>query len=171
MRRIAVVAVLVMALAFCGTAFAFENEPEGFRGLKWGSRPTTDMVLLKGTYSRKTYTRADEKLSLGGAELVEITYWFFLEKGGYQEKFMVAFLSFEGGENHTTLKNICKEKFGEPSKDRFNQLMWTGARSGIILDYNMVSQRGTLMLADKNLLNRYKAQEQEQQAKDAEKDW
>jgi len=30
MRRMAV------ALAFSGMAFGFENEPEGFRGLKWG---------------------------------------------------------------------------------------------------------------------------------------
>jgi len=33
-RRIAVVAILVMAFAFCGMAYAFENEPEGFRSLK-----------------------------------------------------------------------------------------------------------------------------------------
>jgi len=36
MRRIAVVAILVVVLLSWGMAFAFENEPEGFRGLKWG---------------------------------------------------------------------------------------------------------------------------------------
>jgi len=37
MRRIAVVvAILLMALAWCGMAMAFQNDPEGFRGLKWG---------------------------------------------------------------------------------------------------------------------------------------
>lgn len=36
MKKVAPMVVAVMLLVCAGMAFAFENEPEGFRGLKWG---------------------------------------------------------------------------------------------------------------------------------------
>lgn len=38
--------VLVLVLTLSLGAFAFQNEPEGFRGLKWGDPPGEDMELV-----------------------------------------------------------------------------------------------------------------------------
>ncbi len=37
-RKILLVIVLVFLIT--GIGFAFQNEPDGFRGLKWGDAPT-----------------------------------------------------------------------------------------------------------------------------------
>ncbi len=43
MKKVIMVA-MVLVLMITGASFAFQNEPEGFRGLKWGDAPTEDMV-------------------------------------------------------------------------------------------------------------------------------
>ena len=44
MRAIAGVLIIVLVLSV--GAFAFQNEPDGFRGLKWGDPPTKEMTLF-----------------------------------------------------------------------------------------------------------------------------
>ena len=42
-KTIVIVLVAVMVLGLSAGAFAFQNEPEGFRGLEWGDPPSVDM--------------------------------------------------------------------------------------------------------------------------------
>lgn len=73
-------------LMFSCTAFAaeaYKNEPEGFRGLKWGS----DFSAVKNemVYSRTDdsyggidfYTRKNEELVVGSTAILEIEYGFW----------------------------------------------------------------------------------------------
>ncbi len=46
MRKTTLVLLVVLILALSVAAFAFQNEPEGFRGLKWGDPPGEDMKFL-----------------------------------------------------------------------------------------------------------------------------
>jgi hypothetical protein len=38
--------VLLFIFALASIAQAFQNEPDGFRGLKWGDPPTEDMTFI-----------------------------------------------------------------------------------------------------------------------------
>jgi len=87
-KKILLVIVLVFLITGMGFAsqdeIAFKNEPDGFRGLKWGDAPTEDMVfsyrvvseynIYKGNY----YYRKSDKLNIGSAELDSIKYIFNL---------------------------------------------------------------------------------------------
>jgi len=41
-----ILSVVVLIFLITGITFAFQNEPDGFRGLKWGDAPTEDMTFL-----------------------------------------------------------------------------------------------------------------------------
>ena len=85
--------ILVFLLVDIG--LTFENEPEGFRGLRWGDPPTEDMVLLPpSTQAQMEYVRTDEKLQLGRARFQEIIYSFYCEDE--IREFMMVFLHFKG---------------------------------------------------------------------------
>jgi len=69
------VAIVVFSLA--GIGLAFQNEPEGFRGLKWGDSPTEDMVIDTVEDLRMWCTRDNERLYIGPAEIERIRYVFY----------------------------------------------------------------------------------------------
>ena len=48
MKKVLVV-TLILVLALSARTFAFQNEPEGFRGLKWGDPVREGMILLGKT--------------------------------------------------------------------------------------------------------------------------
>lgn len=63
--------VVVMILALSLGAFAFQNEPDGFRGLKWGDPPGKHMRPFT-TYAHfgvRIYERSFDKMKIGGAFL------------------------------------------------------------------------------------------------------
>ena len=65
MKKIILLSILLIFL-ITGTGFAFPNEPDGFRGLKWGDKPTEDMILI-GTLpvEGNIYRRDNDKLYIG----------------------------------------------------------------------------------------------------------
>ncbi len=170
MRRIAlVIALVVSVVVFATMAFAFKNEPLGFKGLEWGKKPTPDMIKIVEDYARRGYIRTSDKLALGGALLDRITYMFFLQ--GFREEFFAVRLEFTEERAYNILVNICKEKFGDPDKEILKELVWNGERTSIVLDYSGITQEGVMIMAHNTLTERYKAEKARQQAKEAEKDW
>lgn len=71
----------LMVLTLSTGAFAFQNEPEGFRGLKWGDPPGQDMIFCwKDRINPDClwYKRNLDKRKIGRAELQEeIRYVFY----------------------------------------------------------------------------------------------
>lgn len=64
-------------------AFAFHNEPEGFRGLKWGDPPGQDMVYYGKSKDNENvlwYKRKNDKLQIGRARIKCIHYLFYKEQ-------------------------------------------------------------------------------------------
>jgi hypothetical protein len=125
----------------------FQNEPDGFRGLKWGDAPTEDMrflgeisvygIVLGKSISTKSnsYYRRDDKNNIGTAKLDHICYRFNL----YSNQFYKVIATFYGEDNYDILKIICEERFGKPTymwekKDYF--LRWVGDKTEIILYFN-----------------------------------
>ena len=63
--------ILILIITVIG--FAFPNEPDGFRGLKWGDEPTEDMFFCgQNIYTGNSYIKIDDKLNIGSAKLDRI---------------------------------------------------------------------------------------------------
>ena len=168
MKKLCLVAVLcVLVLVLAGTALAFKNQPEGFRDLKWGDPPTEDMVIITPSeYGRTEYKRVEEKLYLGKAKLEQVIYWFYLDE------FMSVFLDFRGKDNFSLLETICREKFGKPTDEQYNQLIWMSLGGAtVILHYRLVKGVGAVMLADMEILEKCRAAREKEEAESAEEDW
>ena len=155
MKKILLVIVLVFLIT--GTGFAFQNEPDGFRGLKWGDAPTEDMKFLGetteyiiGNYPEPTitntktnrYYKRSEKNNIGSAELYNIFYSFNL----YSNQFYKVMCVFYNEDNYNILGIIFREEFGEPTyiDKRKNKyfLHWTGDKTEVQLYYNPKDNKG-----------------------------
>jgi len=141
--------VIVLVFLITGIGFAFQNEPDGFRGLKWGDAPTEDMTFLGETSEyiidddpettiTKTncYHNRNEKNNIGSAELYNIFYNFNL----YSNQFYKVTATFYGEDNYDILKIICEERFGKPTymweKKDYYSLKWVGDKTEIHLYFN-----------------------------------
>jgi len=63
--------------------FAFQNEPDGFRGIKWGSETEKQkdlQHLVRDRNDVKAYQRTNEKLKIGDVTIKEINYFFYKNK-------------------------------------------------------------------------------------------
>lgn len=161
-----IIMVLVMVLLPLEVAFAFQNEPEGFRGLKWGDPPAEDMQVWRTTeYGKTEYTRGDEKMSMGQAQLEFVCYSFF------RDEFEAVFLHFEGEANFELLETICREKFGKPFEERYDKLVWVSHKTGVSLEHSIIKRTGLLMIAYLPTLMISREAEKRNEAEEAEEDW
>jgi len=85
MKWIVVGMLMLVGVIFPITAFAeFQNEPEGFRDLKWGTRFATVSSQMKFIRSlpnnEKVYERVGDDLHMGQAKLTHIHYIFWRNK-------------------------------------------------------------------------------------------
>ena len=132
--------VLVLALASVG--MAFQNEPDGFRGLKWGDPPGEDMEFSRTAEEITFYTRSGEKLQIGDVSLDSVSYSFI------EGRFILAGVKFSGKENYKSLATILETRYGEPTeKGVFDKLSWYGGKVMIYLFYDRI-EKGNLALTD-----------------------
>ena len=141
----------------CG--FCFQNEPEGFGGIQWGTHisAVTNMILvlekandpIRGDL--KMYQNQDQVMTEGRATLNRIGYIFF------KDKFMSAQILTEGSSNWLGLKDGAFEIFGkgEQPDQNFEQYFWFGNKSRIILNYDKKTERGSLSVLSTQYLSQY----------------
>lgn len=165
----------ILAFSLAHTGLAFQNEPDGFRHLKWGNPPTEHMVyvgIMKG--ERRLYKLPNEKLHIGDAWFYKIYYSFF----GSPERFMRIDLYFYGERNYKLLGSICQGKFGEETTKGFHEHAWTSPETMVVLAYDMADDKGSLSLGDWTIFSEYteakrraEEAEKEKQAEKTEEDW
>jgi len=171
-KKIAVVAVLVMALAWCGMAFAFQNEPEGFGGLKWGDPPTEDMEFLREEDQwMNSYRNPGDKLELGDARFYMIEYEFYTPSNATVGRLMGVGLFFKDKENFEILKTICTVKFGEPTNEEFHELDWFSLDTAVLLTYGSIDEDRLLVLMSRPIFEQYTREKEKKQVEEAEEDW
>lgn len=158
--------LLFLTSLFTITSFSFENEPDGFRGIKWGTNISTlrGMIYVEteeGFGGVKVYTRQGGNLEIGGANLDSIQYGF------WREKFLMVITKTKGFSNWLPLKKATFAKFGKgyQSNKYIEKYSWNGSITKIILRYSEISRDGTLTMASSELSNQIK-QYQEQKAKE-----
>jgi hypothetical protein len=142
----------------CG--FCFQNEPEGFGGIQWGTEISTleHMVLVKEKPDNpiqqelKMYHKKSEVMTKGRATLNQVGYIFF------KDKFISAQILTEGSSNWLGLKDVAFEIFGkgEQPDQRFEQYFWFGNKSNIKLNYDKETERGSLSIVSTQHLGQYK---------------
>lgn len=149
MKKRLVVFVPIICLIFVASAIAwnFKNEPDGFRGIKWGDDISTlkEMIYVKTDPSYggvKLYSKKGDSLEIGNAKLKFVYYDF------WQNKFCGVRISFKGTVNWINLKDIMFEKFGDGAKpNRFMEsYLWDGDRSRISLEYKKIQDMGMLWI-------------------------
>ena len=171
-RKVLVIALVVSVLFSGGAAFAFQNEPEGFRGLKWGDPPGEKMEFLSKEYEwLRIYRDPGDKLELGDAEFYEISYRFYTPSNATVRRLMDVSLYFKYKGNFDILKTICKVKFGEPTRERSYTLIWMSLATSVSLVYDSPYKYGFLILGSSPIFKQYTEEKEKRQAEEAEKDW
>jgi len=116
-RGIILIVALGIALLLSSMAQAFQNEPDGFRGIKWGDPPGKDMRLYEKGYEKwpyaQCYVRRDEKLQIGKVKLENIYYLF------HKNKFMRVLVEVDHGgvSEYYFLKDVLTLKFGRVKEE------------------------------------------------------
>ncbi|TES86864.1 hypothetical protein E3J95_00925 [Candidatus Aerophobetes bacterium] len=171
MRKVLVMLVVgfLVVLVLTGVALAFENEPEGFRGLKWGDPPTEDMEFYKQGALLKYYMIPNENLQLGNASLYMVLYQFFLRPE--EEAFSAAALYFQGEENHDRIKMICQGKFGKETTERYQTIIWMSLKTNVQLYYDTIEKTGFLGIASSPIMLEHTAAKEKLETEKAKGDW
>jgi len=151
------VLMLVLGLLLiCTVAFALDSkfkpgsEPDGFRGIKWGTDISTlqDMKHYSTDSSYggiENYTKKKDKLKIGGANIDRIIYGF------WRGKFSSVDIYIEGYVNWAGLKKVSFEKFGKGLQlsEYIEEYYWFGETTNMRLKYNEISEVGRLYVWSK----------------------
>lgn len=162
----------IVIVLLLGTGFAFENEPEGFRGLKWGDPLTPEMELfLEMDIWVSIYQNPSDELKLGDACLDGILYQFCVSSPSAESRFLGVILRFKGKKNFDILETICRVKFSEPTEEGYNQLSWYSLAANVYLCYDSIDEDGYLSLGSAPIFSQYMEKKKKKQAEEAEEDW
>jgi len=146
-KKICTILILILLLS---NLWAYKNDPEDFRGIKWGAIVDTldnmEEVFIEDDLHN--YSRENDKMKIGDAELSSILYIF------WDKKFIAVSISGEGLSNFINLKNAVFKSFG--AGFQFNEYIqeykWGIGKYDntiIILSYNEISDNFSLFLYDK----------------------
>ena len=134
--------LLIISVYVAIPGLAFQNEPHGFRGIKWGTNISelTDMLVVESGKDTLYYARKTDNMKIGDADIGQISYGF------YKNRFFVALVEYKGYVNFTKLKAILFDQYGKPEQP--NQLMenyfWVGGTVDIYFDYNDMLKSGNV---------------------------
>ena len=157
------------------------SEPDGFRGVKWGTNISTvkDLEMVEQVKSSNSdlvwYTRKEDTLAMGKAILENIFYVFWM--GTFES----VWIDFNGDDNFETLKNELFERFGKvaeseellrktdrgrgrsasPTKQAGEFYGWWGKLTEMALSYSRDRQKGTLRLNSRMIREERRAYEKE----------
>ncbi|MDD3726106.1 MAG: hypothetical protein PHI44_02780 [Candidatus Ratteibacteria bacterium] len=160
----------------CGFAFSEwkiggkpGTEPDGFRGIKWGTDISTlpDMKYFRTDPSFggvKMYIRKGDKLQMGAAKLESIEYGF------WQGKLCNVWIITKGYTNWCGLKEATFEKFGKggQSNEYIEKYVWFGTKTEMLLEYNEISEEGTLCILSAEISEQQKKWEKQKAKEGAE---
>ena len=144
-RKQTLLLVILVAYGFMLAPNAYA-EADGFRGLKWGTKFSTikdEMNYIRtdprSSYGAvKIYSRKNEELRIGEAEVQSIRYSF------WKDKLSSVMIRFKGYSNFVSLKDVISERFGAGHKTKrfIEGYVWGGEVTGMSLEYKEVLKEG-----------------------------
>jgi hypothetical protein len=142
--------LLAISVMHSMPAFAFQNEPDGFRGIKWGTNVSalSDMRLAEDNGEEKYYQRMNDKMQIGDTELERIVYGF------YKDRFFVVIVTCRHHTNFVRLKETLFQLYGRgyaptPSVEKY---YWMGDNVNVVLDFKETPQKGLIWFSYKPIL-------------------
>jgi len=140
---ITILVILVMVVSGCPQkpqlVPTLLNEPDGFRGIKWGTKIARlpEMELVRSEGAEKYYVRPEDKLKVGKATIERITYGF------YRDEFFKVTINVKGLMNYLDLKQTFYSVYGEaeelPGKDIYT---WRGKQVFITIEFRGMLNEG-----------------------------
>ena len=106
------ISIVLLALMYAIPCFAFPNEPEGFRGNKWGANKNSFKSLQKDgaresfTDDVAYYVNSNEILNIGEIKVNSIEYAFYDING--DELFAAAMIKFGGHDEFQVPHSMSK---------------------------------------------------------------
>ena len=176
MKKWILLLLLLIALGTLAVAqpssFKSKAEPDGFRGLRWGTPISglDDMVQVWEEGERTFYERKDDLLELGGAKIHRIVYIFW--RGRFFEARVSILKDYENLQdefvNFRIVKELCFDRFGERRKPLLGkeQYSWYGDKTWIWLGqedpgYFRLLVGSTELLREKKAFDEDKAAQEE----------
>ncbi len=181
-RILAIVfSIFLIGCSASGPSFKPRTDPEGFRGIQWGTEISTlkDMDKVEQDKSSNHdlvwYTRKGDPLTLGQARLENIFYSFWM--GNFES----VWIGFGGDENFETLKKELFEQFGKvleseelmkkmdreaggdpaPRRHAEEFYAWWGKNTELTLSYSRDRHKGTLTINSKKMGEERRAHEKQ----------
>jgi len=157
--------VFLVVVVLLGRGLAFQNEPKGFRDLKWGDPPLEAMKYVTQIDGDNGYVLPDDKMQIGNCQLSRIIYIY------WKNRLYMVGCGFQGQENFDVMKMICLQRFGKVPEELFDIYNWEGQVTSMTLQYDNLEGTGFLGFTS-TLLNMERNQEEEKkEAEKAEGDW
>ena len=131
MKRIA---CFFLLLASCAPAFAW-NEPDSFRGIKWGTDIAalgTGWVETERDGSNAAYKRIGDQLNIGTAAIGPPAYVF------YKGRFYAAIVTFRSLSNFQKIKDTVFSAYGPGVQyNRYiERFLWSGTTVTVLLTFD-----------------------------------
>jgi hypothetical protein len=132
--------IFILVLVLAQPATAFQNEPNDFRGIEWGTEYDELTGFMKVTTQNRLdyYTKIDEEMSIGDAPLERVVYVF------YHKKFCGAVLNFKSSPNFQTVRTTLFDLYGEGGQSEINEgrYRWSLMDVTITLEYDDDTRKG-----------------------------
>jgi hypothetical protein len=149
----------IFSLFLPASSLSFQNEPDGFRGIAWGTDTSavTGMVYdSQHTWEAGTtsfFKRKGDELRMGKAILTSIRYGF------WEGKLSDVLIETRGRKNWLAFKAACHEKFGRGFKANFYQerYTWSGEKASMVLEYVEKSDIATLLIKSEEMYNQIRS--------------
>ena len=124
------------------TSLGFQNEPVDFRGIKWGTHidQLPEMVFHAQSGDSKVYFRKNDKLKFGAANLLQIWYFFSMDR------LYSVVVTFEGFSNYNALKADLFKTYGAgyPLEGFQEKYRWMGSDIILFFEYDETNEEGKL---------------------------
>lgn len=132
----------------------YKNEPEGFRGIKWGTLISSvgNLKIIKSEGNYKECIKVDDVLQIKKAKLEKILYSF------YKDRLESISIEVKGKENFENLKEATFEMFGEGVKKNEEEWIWEGNITSIVLKYNPTKELGILKMFSEEMKKKIEAE-------------
>jgi hypothetical protein len=156
--------IVLLAILFSSMpeVFAFQNEPDGFRGIKWGTniKELPDMVLKGDVGNAKGYVKENDKLKIGDADLDSISYLF------YQGRLFSVHIECKLPGNAASIKEFLFLQYGEGfrlSDPKSGEVyIWNGSHVIVMYIYHQDNERAMLTYIYKPIADEAKRAKQKE---------
>jgi len=140
-------------------ALSFQNEPDGFGGIAWGTNVSTLSGMVydsQYTWTAGTtsfYRRKGDTLRFGEAQLLFLKYGFF------EGKFSDVMIETRGRKNWVALKRVCFEKYAQGFKKNYyiESYRWSGKITSMVLEYKESEDLSTLLMKSEVIYEQIKS--------------